>query len=41
MELTNDELLRIEGGKVKLVTIIEVIYTVYGIVKTIVKRVKR
>ena len=41
MELTKDELMTINGGKISFITIVEAVYTLYGIVKYIVKRVRR
>ena len=41
MQLTENELVDINGGKIKLVTIVEVVYTLYGLVKYIIKKVKR
>ena len=41
MELTRSELIEINGGKIHLATIVEVVYTIYGLVKYIVKKVRR
>lgn len=41
MELTNEELLSINGGKIKIHTLIEAAYTVYELVKFIIKKAKR